>query len=410
MTYTCGLDFGTSNSAIVITNKATRQQLFVENDSSILYFADSNDYVYSVGREAVQDYVGSNMSGRLLKSVKTLLKQTDFKHTHIFGKKVTPEQLCSLIIANLKKKAESALGEQIDSVVLGRPVVFSEDAETDKIAEKRLLDAALMAGFKDIKLLYEPIAAAYTYEATLTKAEKVLVADFGGGTSDFTIVNLSPRQIKSIDRKSDIIATGGVYIGGDLFDSQIMWHKLTPLLGRGSSYKSGQKELEMPNKIYWELKRWERTFLLQNSKLRRDLNHYFVFSDRNKMIEDLMTLIDNNLVYSLFQVIEQSKITLSGSPEAPLLFNALTIAINEKLNYTDFSIYIKDEVDKIRQCVEDLLVKSNLKAGQIDTVFLTGGSSAVIPVRQVFLDMFGEGKIRTGDNFNSIACGLSLSE
>ncbi len=408
MSYKCGLDFGTSNSAIAITDIATKKNLMLKSDSSILYFADTNDDVYSVGQAAINDYIGSEMKGRLLKSIKTLLKQKDFSHTYIFGKKFTPDQLVTLIISHFKQQAEQFLNEEINEVVLGRPVVFSEDPEKEKTAVNRLMKAAHNAGFKDVKLLYEPIAAAFSYEVTLTKSECVLVADIGGGTTDFTIMNLGPDRIKAADRKQDIIASGGVYIGGDLFDSQTMWYKLTPLLGRGVKYASYKKEVEIPSVIHWELKKWERSFLLKDSKLRRELDNFYLFSGRNKKIEDLMILIDNNLAYSLFQQIEKSKIKLSSESETLIEFKKHSIDISETMLLDEFASFIKKETEKIELYLLNLLDKTNISISDIDTVFLTGGSASVVPIIEIFERLFGPEKIRTGDNFNSIVYGLSL--
>ena len=413
MTYNqiqCGLDFGTSNTAISITDTANNQNILIESDSSILHFADTNEFVYSVGKKAIDDYIGSSMNGRLLKSVKTLLKQKSFIHTYIFGKKFTPDDLVCLIIKHFKDIAENKLGVELNQVVLGRPVIFSEDADSEKIAVNRLLKAATNAGFKDIKLLYEPIAAAFSYEVNLKRSETVLVADFGGGTSDFTVMQLGPDRIKADDRKQDIITSGGIYIGGDMFDSQTMWHKFTPLLGRGLKYASFEKEVDLPTAIYRELKNWERSFLLKDTKLRRDINNYYILSERNKKLENLMSLIDNNLVYALFQQIEKAKINLSSKEKTALEFFQKSIYIKETMSLTEFCTFIKSETEQIEQYVLNLLNSSNIKPQDIDSVFLTGGSASVIPVKNIFERIFGCDKIRSGDNFNSIAYGLSLSK
>jgi hypothetical chaperone protein len=405
----CGLDFGTSNTAIALTDRSTQKNVLLEHDSSVLFFDDTNDLSYAVGKEAVDKYIASQMKGRLLKSVKTLLKQKKFTHTYIFGKKFTPEELVALIISHFKEQAEKTVGYQIDEVVLGRPVIFSNDEEKERTAVRRLLNAATNAGFKDVKLLFEPIAAAFTYEATLTRSERVLVADMGGGTSDFTIMNLGPDRIKATDRQDDIIANSGVYVGGDSFDAQLMWHKLTPLLGRGVTYKTYDNELEIPISIFRELNRWERSFLLKDTKMRRDLNGYYVFSGKNRKLNDLMTLIDNNLVYALYKQIEKSKIDLSEQTETNLNFRMQSIDINALINRVEFSTFIREEIRSIEECVLNMLEKVNLKPSDIDTVFLTGGSASVVSVRNLFENLFGAHKINTGDHFKSIAYGLSLS-
>jgi probable heat shock protein len=406
---TCGLDFGTSNSIISLTDKATRKEVFSYSTSSILYFPDTNEMKYYVGKEAHNKYIEEEMTGRLLKSVKTLLRQDKFLSTWISGKRMTPDQLVTCIIRHLKEKAEAFTDTEITDVILGRPAVFSEDIKQENLAVNRLTLAARNAGFKNIKLQLEPIAAALSYEQQLDHSENVLVADLGGGTSDFTIMNLSPGKIRKEDRKDDIIAHGGVYIGGDLFDSEIMWYKVTPHLGRGAKYQSYDKEIEVPSILYRELKNWERTFMLKESKLRRSMDSYYHLSGNNPRINNVRVLIDNNYVFSLFKRIEQSKINLSDGKETTIDFEKDAISIHEPFTPSEFATIIERHTNEIEQYLRKMLETAKYKAEDIDSVFITGGSSLVIPVREILYRIFGEDKIRTGNTFNSVAYGLSLS-
>lgn len=406
---TCGLDFGTSNSIISLTDKATRKEVFSYSTSSILYFPDTNEMKYYVGKEAHNKYIEEEMTGRLLKSVKTLLRQDKFLSTWISGKRMTPDQLVTCIIRHLKEKAEAFTGTEITDVILGRPAVFSEDIKQENLAVNRLTLAARNAGFKNIKLQLEPIAAALSYEQQLDHSENVLVADLGGGTSDFTIMNLSPGKIRKEDRKDDIIAHGGVYIGGDLFDSEIMWYKVTPHLGRGAKYQSYDKEIEVPSILYRELKNWERTFMLKESKLRRSMDSYYHLSGNNPRINNVRVLIDNNYVFSLFKRIEQSKINLSDGKETTIDFEKDAISIHEPFTPSEFATIIERHTNEIEQYLRKMLETAKYKAKDIDSIFITGGSSLVIPVREILYRIFGEDKIRTGNTFNSVAYGLSLS-
>lgn len=407
---TCGLDFGTSNSIISLTHTKTGKEVFSFSDSSILYFPETNAMVYYVGEEAHNKYIEEEMTGRLLKSIKTLLRQDKFLHTWVCGKKLTPDQLATCIIRYLKDKAEEFLGAEITDVVLGRPAIFSEDPQKESTAVNRLTLAARNAGFTNIKLQLEPIAAAFSYERNLHHSEHVLVADFGGGTSDFTVMSLSPDKIHKADRKDDIIVHGGVYIGGDLFDSEVMWHKVTPHLGRGVKYQSYDKELEIPNVLYRELKNWEKTFLLKESKLRRSMDSYYVFSNNNPKIDNVRVLIDNNYVFSLFKQIEKSKINLSGNQDTAIEFTKQSIHIYEPFTPVEFENIIGKYTSEIEQYILNLLHSVNYEVEDIDSVFITGGSSLVIPIRNILHRIFGERKIRQGNTFNSVAYGLSLSQ
>lgn len=404
----CGLDFGTSNSVISITDLTTRKEIYTYSVPSILYFPEATPGICYIGKEAEKKYVEEEMKGRLLKSVKTLLKQDRFLFTWIGGKQITPEQMASYIIRQLKDKAEEFLGFNIDKVVLGRPAIFSENEQEEKTAVTRLLAAAQIAGFKEIQLQLEPIAAALSYEQNLLHEETILVADFGGGTSDFTIIRLSPDKIQKKNRSKDILAHGGLYIGGDLFDSEIMWQQITPLLGRGVEYQSYGKKIEIPHTIYRELRSWERSFLLKESKARRMMDKYYVFSDHNPRVNNVRTLIDRNYVYSLFKEIEKNKIKLTTDEQTLFRFLKPDLNIETSLTYGEYKNIIAQYVDKIRDYIEKMMRDTGFETNNIDAVYLTGGSSLTRPIRELFDDMFSKENIRMGNTFHSVAHGLSL--
>lgn len=405
----CGLDFGTSNSVISITDLSTRREVFTASLQSILYFPEAEPDACYVGRQAEEKYVAEAMKGRLLKSVKTLLKQDKFLFTWINGKKVTPDQMATHIIRALKEQAEAYLGHPIRKVTLGRPAVFSEKEQEEKTAVARLLTAAHNAGFEEVNLQLEPIAAALSYEQHLQHEETVLVADFGGGTSDFSIVSLAPQKAQQADRSRDILAHGGLYIGGDLFDSEIMWHKVTPLLGRGVEYQSYGKKIEVPNSLYRELRNWERSFLLKDSKDRRMMDKYYVFSDNSPLIDNVRVLIDNNYVYSLFKEIERSKIALSADDCSHLRFVKPRLELETDLPYGDYRQMTSLHIDAISNYLEQMLAHSGFSPRQIDAVYMTGGSSLSRPIIDLMSHLFGVGSLRSGDTFHSVAHGLSLS-
>lgn len=405
----CGLDFGTSNSVISITDLSTREEIFTFSLQSILYFPESDPDICYVGKEAEERYVADGMRGRLLKSVKTLMKQDKFLFTWIGGRRVTPEQMATFIIRRLKEKAEAFLGLTLDRVVLGRPAIFSEKREEEETAVRRLLAAAREAGFEEVRLCLEPIAAAFSYEGTLREEQVVLIADFGGGTSDFSIIRLSPDRARQADRSGDILAHGGLYIGGDLFDSEIMWYKVTPLLGRGVAYKTYDGQVEVPNILYRELKHWERSFLLKESRPRRQMDKYYVFSGQDQRINNVRVLIDRNYVYSLFKAIERSKIELSDRERSMIRFVRPDLRLEEPIAFGEYEAMIACHIHAIRDYVRRLMADSGYETGRIDSVYLTGGSSLSKPVRELFYGLFGEERVHTGDTFHSVARGLSLS-
>jgi hypothetical chaperone protein len=402
-----GIDFGTSNSVLVALNKSSREIVKVNSQSSLIYFQDAQNIF--IGNQAIEKYISNNMKGRLLKSIKTLLPQSSFTFTYIYGKKYTAEDLVCLILEYLKAETDQYFGENVTELVLGRPVVFSEDIESDKLAEKRLLMAAKKAGFQKIWFQYEPIAAGFLYEQSLQEPQLVLIGDFGGGTSDFTLMQLDKRKISFKDRREDILKTGGLHIGGDDFDAEIMWNKFTPYFGYGLKYDSYGKMLDLPVHIFRTICEWEQMAFLKDGKIRKQLDNYYLYTNKNPALQRLMNLIDNNLGFSLFQTIEKSKISLSAKVKSEINFNEANIDIQETLDLREFNDFICEEIKKIDSFLSQFLESAGIIPDKIDHVFITGGTSCSNAIMEIFRKRFADEKIQRGDNFNSVAQGLALS-
>jgi hypothetical chaperone protein len=402
-----GIDFGTSNSVLAILDTEKNEVVKTIGENSIIYFKDEKELY--IGKLAIQKYIQNNQQGRLLKSIKTLLPQPNFTFTYIFGKKYTAEDLIVLILSYLKKQADEFVGEDIQEVVMGRPVVFSEDKEKDQLAEKRLLNATRKAGFEKIWFQYEPIAAGFLYEQSIQKPELVLIGDFGGGTSDFTLMKLKNSRISQGQRKEDILKTGGIHIGGDDIDAAIMWNKLVPYFGYGLKYDSYGKSLDLPVHIFRTLCEWEQMAFLKEGNLRRSLDTYYLYTNRNEAIQRLMTLIDKNLGFSLFQSIEKAKINLSDAAKSEIHFHHYNIEIDELLVLDELNRFIQPDIQKIETFILNFMKSLSISTGEINNIFLTGGTSSLSAVRSIFERIFSKEKLREGDNFNSVAQGLALS-
>lgn len=405
--YIYGIDFGTSNSVLAVFDPSKLEIVIVLSEASLIYFED-RDTIH-IGKDAIQRYIDNNMAGRLLKSVKTLLPQSSFTFTYILGKKYTAEDLVRLILTFLKRQADEATGEDVTEVVLGRPVVFSEDPVKDKLAEKRLYNAARQAGFEKIWFQYEPIAAGFLYEQSVKEQELVLIGDFGGGTSDFTLMKLKKDKVNQKDRRSDIVKTGGIHIGGDDFDASIMWNKLVKHFGYGLQYESYGKMLDLPVHIYRTLCEWDQMGFLKDNRIRRQLDGFYFSTGNNPALKSLMTYIDYNLGFSLFQSIEKVKIELSAEESSRLYFDKQGIAIEERIELNDFNAFTKKELDKIESFLFDFLSEAKIEPQEIGNVFLTGGTSSLGSVVNLFKNTFSSEKINRGDNFSSVAQGLALS-
>lgn len=403
----CGLDFGTSNSALALPSgevvpidlPAANPRLF----RSVLFFPEDDPGVFA-GEGAIAEYLSGGY-GRFLQSVKTWLPSRAFQSTAIRNKPFQLEELVALLLRRIREGAERQVGASLREVVLGRPAVFSEDPESEALAQRRLERAARLAGFERVGFLIEPIAAAYAYEARLTEDELVLVGDFGAGTSDFTLMRLGPRHRGGADRRADIVGSDGVYVGGDKFDAEIM-RRLLPHFGAGSTYRLTGQRLPIPNHVLNKLLSWNEMSFIREASTQQLLEQMLKTSDRLPAVEALYDLVEENLGFHLFRAIERAKVELSSKEETLLRFDAARIHLEERLTRDEFERLTAPLIDRLDACVTRLLTRTGVGPEGVDAVFLTGGSSQIPSVRRLFVRRFGEAKLRTADAFTSVAEGL----
>ena len=411
-----GIDFGTTNSVLSIFDRSTKQIVETISVPSILYFpinqSSEDDLNYLIGEKAIESYLVENMKGRFMKSIKQILPVSSFVNTRIGNNLYSASDLVSFILIDLKKAADKIIGYTCETAIIGRPVFFDDlNKGKDDLAQKRLLEAAEIAGFTSIRFQFEPISAAFAYEKTIQKKERVLVADLGGGTTDFTLIELDPTKSTSINRREDILATGGIYIGGDNFDSSFMWEKGTPYFGRGIQYESMPgKMVDLPTSFFQNICSWKEMNFFNGQKVKNSLNQYFVYTKRNPIFKNLITLIDNNLGFSVFKEIEKVKIQLTENELSNFEFSKLDIKIKEEISKEVYAEIIQDDVSSIERYLNKFLKSNAIDSSQIDSLFLTGGTSLVPSVKQIFEQKFPTTPIHSGDNFISVANGLALSE
>lgn len=407
-----GLDFGTTNSSISILDLNKKEVIKSFSLPSLVFFPTGQkkdaDLKYFVGESAKTQYVESNMCGRFIKSIKKALPQQNIQRANIYGRDLAIEKIVSLIIMELKNKADEYLNQKIDTVVAGRPVVFDKNKAKDKYAQLRLKRALALSGFKNIYFQLEPVAAAYAYERKIKKPEVALIADFGGGTSDFSIIKLSPLNTNIRDRSSDIISTQGIYVGGDMFDSAFMWEKCTPHFGRGIKYESYGKMLDLPKLLFLNICSWEKINFFNSVKMQSALQNYYYSTGYNSKVKNLLSLIEHNLTFSFFQEIEKLKIKLSTETEAQLNFNNQDIVINEAVELDEYNNLIETDLSKIESCLSEFLANFNGNK-IINSVFSTGGTSSVAAIQDMLLRSFPKEKLKSGDNFMSVSEGLAYS-
>lgn len=401
----CGVDFGTSNSAVALPDgrvlsidpKAEAQSLF----RSVLYFPEETRQSYA-GAEAIELYL-EEVSGRFIQSVKSWLPSKSFHATQINNRAFKLVDLVALLLRQIRARAEKAHGQELTRVVMGRPAVFSHEAENDALAEQRLREAAELAGFKEIVFLIEPIAAALAYEARLESEQSVLVGDFGAGTSDFTLMKLGPDRRFRKGRHEDVIASGGVRIGGDNFDSAIMRHVLLPHFGAGSRYKIHEQWLPMPNHIVHKLLSWREMSFIRDRSTQELLTQMVRTSDRPESIEALQDLVMENLGFQLFRAIERCKVQLSRGESGRIVFDEARIQLDVTISRENFEEFCAPLIESLAACVDDVIARADTK---VDAVFLTGGTSYIPSVRRMLEERFGKDRIHTADAFTSVCEGL----
>jgi hypothetical chaperone protein len=418
-----GIDFGTTNSSIALANEVGEVELarfphmgeLSASYRSLLYLEQLkkpgiNAVKSWSGPEGIEHYLAADHRGRLVQSLKSFLSNRNLQNTDVFGRKYTLEELIARILRDLREKAASQFGRPISNALVGRPVRFvgAETAEEDDHAENRLRKAFEIAGFESIHFELEPIAAAHYYESTLDHDELILIGDFGGGTSDFSLVRVGPRIRKSGRSGADLLGNAGVAVAGDSFDAKLIRHLMSPALGAGTEMRSMKRLLPVPSWIYAKLERWHHLSFLKAKDVTDLLTRIKMDAVEPQRITALLHLIKEDLGYQLHQSIQAVKYDLSNEHAATFHFSDGVVDLTAKVRRSSFEAWIAEELKQIESCLDTLLRTSGVQTGNVDAVFLTGGSSFVPAVRRIFAKRFGEQQIKTGNQFTSVAWGLAL--
>lgn len=409
MTDACGVDFGTSNSTVGWSRPGQSALLTLEDEKvtlpSVVFFNAEDDTV-NFGRAALASYL-AGYEGRLMRSLKSLLGSSLIDgQTEVLGRALPYRTLLSQFIEALKHRAERAAGREFHQAVFGRPVFFVDDnADADRLAEQTLTEIAHAVGFKEIAFQYEPIAAAFDYELQIDREELVLVADIGGGTSDFSLVRLSPKSAQKIDRRDDVLASAGVHIGGTDFDKYLSLSSVMPLLGLGSRLKNNS---EMPSSVYFNLATWHTINLAYARHAERQINDLYREAAERHKLDRLQDLIERRAGHWLALQVEQGKIALSNAAKAELILDRLSPKETIHLDRDHFDNAIAQLVSTIESTVLNLLADAGVSRDAVSTVFFTGGSSAVPLLRKNIAMLLPDARKVEGDLFGSIGAGLAL--
>ncbi len=409
------IDFGTSNSLLAAADQnKTYKPIPLDRlgeDPSILrsvFLSPSRDQ-WSFGQDAIDLYTEQTGHARLFRSIKKFLPDPGFAGTQIHGKFFSIIDLIGVFLKHMRQKANLHFECEVDSVVLGRPAVFSMNAESDLLAESRLSAAARIAGFKHVTFCPEPIAAAYDYKQQLQRKTLVLIADFGGGTSDFSLLMMGPDTLA----REDVLGLGGISLAGDAYDGTIMKYKINNHFGTSARYKMpmGRNIMEVPPFLLAKLNSpADISFLAHKdtAQLLKNMQTWCLTEEDQRKLHQLMILAEEGLGYAIYKNIEQVKKELSSHEESFFKFHHVAgINIEEKITQFEFLNFSQTITDKIISTIEDVMKQARVSPHDIELVCLTGGTAQMKSIRQAFSRLFGEEKIKQFRFFHSIINGLA---
>ena len=417
-----GIDFGTTNSsvALALPDEPVKLLEFVpaagssRSSRSVLYFQQAGPKTRRMasvwsGAAAIERYLDGDdgdqdFQGRLMQSLKSYLSSRTLSGTEIFGRRYRLEDLIAKMLRDLRVQASGAFGFEVTRAVAGRPVQFvgAESEADNAFAEDRLREAFIQAGWTDVVFATEPVAAAYAHAAGADREELVFIGDFGGGTTDFSLLRLGPG-------KREVLGTSGVGLAGDAFDAKIVRNLVSPALGSDSMARSVNKMLPaLPAWVYANLERWHTLSFLRTRPVLEMLRTTEMRAVEPKKIAALRAIVEGDLGYRLHQAVQRLKVVLSEQEEAEFVLEAGPVFLRETVSRQAFEGWIAPEIERMERTLDDLLQRTAIPPEAINQVFLTGGTSLVPAVRRVFTSRFGEEHVTGGDAFTSVAHGLAL--
>jgi hypothetical chaperone protein len=410
MTFACGIDFGTSNSSVGICDADGARLLPIQRGATSVptaLFFDFDDHSTTYGHDALDRFV-THEPGRYLRAIKSVLGARLFEEkTQVGRKRLGFGDIIAAFLRFLRAAAGENLGAPPTSVVLGRPAFFvDDDAEADAKAQRQLEAAAKAAGFMQIAFQFEPIAAALDYEQSVKAEEIALVADIGGGTSDFSVVRVSPERARSSDRRGDILGFTGVHIGGTDFDRLLAMASVMPQLGLRSPLL--RKGLDAPSWYFSDLATWHRINFLYEQKVLTQVRGVLRDSAQPEKIERLLRVLEERKGHELLAGVEAAKIELSHADLAMLDLEDSVPGLSLKIARTELEAAVADSLARIRSRIGDVLRMAGLTEGSVSAVFLTGGATRMPSVRTAIAAAVPNARLIAGDAFGSVATGLAL--
>jgi hypothetical chaperone protein len=408
------IDFGTTNSLLAAADGVkVHAPIALDPHApdpsilrSVLYFPDAQRCFF--GAQALAEYTAAGGQGRLMRSIKKHLPSRSFIGTFVEERPMNLEDLIGAFLGEMRQRADRFFGTEVKRVVLGRPARFAADDADDQHAQNRLERAARIGGFEEISFCPEPVAAAREFRSTLRERKIVLVGDFGGGTSDFTVLQLHAGEFDS----ADVLAIGGVAVAGDAFDSSMMRHHVGKHLGTEVTYRMpfGSNVLKMPPALMEKICTPADASLLQSQDaltFLRNLEQWSLGPNDARAIEQLLTFVEDRLGFQVFEVIERTKRSLSSEPETQFSYHYPTISIEEPITRAAFEQSSQRATEQIVRELDATLARAGLTPEAIDIVCCTGGTARLPAVERALAQRFGSAKLTQFQNFHSVILGLS---
>ncbi|MBB6124031.1 Hsp70 family protein [Sphingobium subterraneum] len=411
-----GIDFGTTNSVIARTDGSGQAELVsvaapggvgAVFRSALCFWPEERvrgGLAHEAGPWAIAEFLDFPQGSRFLQSFKSVAANPTFEHASLFDRRLRFEELGQIFLTHLLAHAGDALADLPERIVVGRPVRYV-GARPDPMLARARYDAMFSVLGRPIHYVYEPLGAAYSFASRLTEPATLLVADFGGGTSDFSIVRV---EAPGAMRRCVPLGTAGIGIAGDRFDYRIMDHLVLPLLGKGGTYRSFEKILEIPAGHFSDFGDWSRLALMRNRRTLEQLARLHRDATDPAAIARMIAVVEHELGYALYEAVGGLKRALSSDRTAHFHFDGPGLTIDADVSREDFERWIGPDLQRIAETVDGALSNAQLCPDQIDHVFLTGGSSLIPAVRRLFEERFGANRIASGNELTSIAHGLAL--
>lgn len=406
------IDFGTSNSLLAfVSDEGQISQVPLDPTSgivlrSLLYTPEKNEWYF--GSEAISEYVSQEGTGRFFRSIKKFLPEPSYAGTTIHNRNVNISELIAIFLSEMKKRADKFTGENVKKVIMGRPALYSLEKEHDQLAQDRMEKACRIAGFEEVIFCPEPIAAGFNFQNTEKKEKIVLICDFGGGTSDFTLMKFHDKSYS----QEDILGLSGLFMAGDALDGIMMKDFISPHFGSRFEYQipGGNNVLQFPRNLLKKICSPAHITHLREKDTWEFLQHInkFGLSEDDQMhMKNLFTLVECQLGFPLFHEIERVKVSLGKNPKDKFSYRFLDLFVEQEVTSEAYNQSVMPTIDEIMASMRDVFKQSGLSAKDVYQVCLTGGTSQFPLIQQKLKEEFGAGKIQEHNIYQSVVNGLA---